>query len=213
MKNCKRSSGSSLTRSNSQKSLTAKLDSHIKNIENERDFFKQEVDTLQRLLKASNHEHQMRARSASRHASPCQNIIATCTTTTSPARRSSFNHKSRRDANVMTSRSTSRTNRTKSTSPCRSGLVVGTTSSRPTSSTRCTVCASKTTGSPIRSSVYKITTSTSPLRGYNDEAKQLRRERDELQALLDKFERHMAEVGDENKLKQLTSQSVVLTYL
>ena len=37
---------------NNPKSLTAKLDSHIKNIENERDFFKQEVDTLQKLLKA-----------------------------------------------------------------------------------------------------------------------------------------------------------------
>ena len=46
---------------NNAKTLTAKLDSHIKNIENERDFYKQEVDTLQKLLKAAQHEFQTRS--------------------------------------------------------------------------------------------------------------------------------------------------------
>ena len=48
------------TRVNGGKSLTAKLDAHIKNIENERDFHKQEVDTLQKLLKAAQHEFHLR---------------------------------------------------------------------------------------------------------------------------------------------------------
>ncbi len=53
--------GSSIqNRANSGKSLTSKLDAHIKNIEHERDFHKQEVETLQKLLKASQHEFHLR---------------------------------------------------------------------------------------------------------------------------------------------------------
>lgn len=47
------------------KSLTAKLDSHIKNIENERDFFKQEVDTLQKALRNANAQCERRSRGLS----------------------------------------------------------------------------------------------------------------------------------------------------
>ena len=60
--------------STSNKSLTAKLDSHIKNIENERDFFKQEVDTLQKLLKSAQHDCQVRSSSANRTSSTRNNF-------------------------------------------------------------------------------------------------------------------------------------------
>jgi len=67
-KNCRRISNTSRT-NNTNKSLTAKLDSLIKNIENERDFFKQEVDTLQKLLKSAQHECLTRSVSTSRTSS------------------------------------------------------------------------------------------------------------------------------------------------
>lgn len=50
-----------------------------------------------------------------------------------------------------------------------------------------------------------ITSSTSPLRSsLNEDARQLRRERDELQVLLDKFEHHMAEI--QSNVKVLTNE-------
>lgn len=53
--------GSSIqNRANNGKSLTAKLDAHIKNIEHERDFHRQEVETLQKLLKAAQHDFHLR---------------------------------------------------------------------------------------------------------------------------------------------------------
>lgn len=67
-KNCRRISNTSRT-NNTNKSLTAKLDSLIKNIENERDFFKQEVDTLQKLLKSAQHECLTRSVSTRRTSS------------------------------------------------------------------------------------------------------------------------------------------------
>ena len=67
-KNNRRISNTSRT-NNTNKSLTAKLDSLIKNIENERDFFKQEVDTLQKLLKSAQHECLTRSVSTSRTSS------------------------------------------------------------------------------------------------------------------------------------------------
>ena len=55
------------SRISANKSLTAKLDHHIKNIENERDSFKQEVDTLQKLLKNTQGECKtLKGRSTSR---------------------------------------------------------------------------------------------------------------------------------------------------
>jgi chromosome segregation ATPase len=51
---------STQNRANNGKSLTAKLDAHIKNIEHERDFHRQEVETLQKLLKAAQHDFHLR---------------------------------------------------------------------------------------------------------------------------------------------------------
>lgn len=172
-----RRSNSSLTRTNSAKSLTAKLDSHIKNIENERDFFKQEVDTLQKLLKSAQHEYQLRSYSSNRlngHRSVSPGHAAN-------GRRSVSNHKSRKDQ--VNGSALNGSKRTKSTSP---GV----------SQTRCSVCAERlSTANRVSpcSTVNKRMPSTSPSRA-NEEINKLRRERDELQTLLDKFERHMAEV-------------------
>ena len=144
---------------NNPKSLTAKLDSHIKNIENERDFFKQEVDTLQKLLKAAQYD--------------CKQICNTSrlneSRSSSNVRLSSSTHRSRKEAIKSPSRN-------KSSSP---------TSGVNNNNQRCYICAGN---------LHKPSTSTSPLRN-TDEVRQLRRERDELQGLLDKFERHMTEVG------------------
>ena len=69
-------------------------------------------------------------------------------------------------------------------------------SSKTTTQLKCCICSGSKLGqSPSR--INKITSSTSPLRSsltMTDDARQLRRERDELQVLLDKFEHHMAEV-------------------
>ncbi|RNA09164.1 hypothetical protein BpHYR1_001033 [Brachionus plicatilis] len=122
-----RRSSSNLQKSNSTKSLNSKLDSHIKNIEGERDFYKQEVATLQKLLKQNE----------------------------APPSRSRSNSPSKR-------------------------------ASQP-NATKCSVCSL----SPIRQQP-------------SAEVKQLKRERDELQQLLDKFERHMSEI--QSNIKVLTSE-------
>lgn len=121
-----RRSNSNLQKSNSTKTLNPKLDSHIKNIESERDFYKQEVSTLQKLLKQND----------------------------------------------------SQANRSRSNSPSKRGLQIN--------GTNCTVC------------------SLSPTRQQSSEVKQLKRERDELQQLLDKFERHMSEI--QSNIKVLTNE-------
>lgn len=121
-----RRSTSNLQKSNSNKNLNPKLDSHIKNIESERDFYKQEVNTLQKLLKQND----------------------------------------------------SQVNRSRSNSPSKRSLQIN--------GTKCTVC------------------SVSPTRQQSSEVKQLKRERDELQQLLDKFERHMSEI--QSNIKVLTSE-------
>ena len=185
LKNCSRAkstSSSNLQRSNSTKSLTAKLDSHIKNIEHERDYFKQEVETLQRLLKSSQ--------------SSGQSItVASCSPTT---RRVSFNHRSRCDDDDA--ENTGSPKRAKSGSP---GLLI--------KSNRCSVCATKCAAtSPTRSSTVLIK-STSPLRQCNEEARQLRKEKEELQCLLEKFERHMAEI--QANVKVVTSERDRVTQL
>ncbi len=132
--------------------MTVKLDSYIKNIESERDFYKKEVDTLNELLKSVNHS------------------------TVSL-------HKSRKETESKMRRSISH-------SP-----VLG--------SNRCTVCHSSVgrnnaspskSPSPIRQqkSILK-----SPSRNHvfdDNELLKVVKERDELKCLLDKFERHMAEV-------------------
>lgn len=134
-------------------SMSAKLDSYIKNIETERDYLKQEVDTLNKLLKATN-------------GSSVRAIISSGVSL-SPSR------KSRKDS----------TSKARSQSP---------------SKTRCTVCSASTNGnarsgskspSPSRKGNFK-----SPSRGTENELIKMTRERDELRALMDKFERHMAEV-------------------
>ncbi|CAF0708300.1 unnamed protein product [Brachionus calyciflorus] len=131
-----RRSTSNLQRSNSSKNLNTKLDSHIKNVESERDFYKQEVSTLQKLLKTS-----------------------------------------QQDTNATRSRSKSPSKRT-------NGLQV--------TSTKCSVCS------------QKLNTSNSPTRQSSNEVKQLKRERDELQNLLDKFEQHMSEI--QSNIKVLTNE-------
>ena len=138
------------------KSLTAKLDSHIKNIENERDFFKQEVDTLQKLLKAAQYDCKQMSHTSRLNESRSSSNV----------RLSTSNHRSRKESLKSPSRN-------KSSSPT-SGV----------NNQRCYICAGN---------LLKSSTSTSPLRN-TDEVRQLRRERDELQGLLDKFERHMSEV-------------------
>ena len=171
----KRSASSSVNRANSTKSLTSKLDSHIKNIENERDYFKQEVETMQKLLKAAQHDHQLRSLSTG------------LTNSSVISQRGSRNSKSRRGSSGAPSRSASpsRILPAKNTSPV-----------------RCSVCAAKLSGKGQN----LAGSSTSPLRSLissSDDAKQLRRERDDLQALLDKFERHMSEVSLSDLIKSL----------
>jgi hypothetical protein len=104
----------------------------------------------------------------------------------SPLRRSLSNHKSRKDQNGSTK------SLAKSISP-----VI---------QTRCSVCSEKISASN-RASPFKSSTgnlkSFSNL-GSNEEVKQLRRERDELKSLLDKFERHMSEI--QANVKILTSE-------
>lgn len=186
--------GGSSTNLANGKSLTSKLDSHIKNIENERDYFKQEVDTLQKLLKTAQHDYKLTSMTNyySSHKSPISQT----------RRRSSSAHRSRKE----TDRSPSKRVASKSRSPS--------TNHNPINGTRCSVCAGPAGASLSSSSSAMPTnietvssravhTSRSPSRvttnitlnnNSNEEIKQLRRERDELQSLLDKFERHMAEV-------------------
>ena len=121
----------------------------------------------------------------------------------SPTRRSVSNHKSRKDQNGLKSY-------TKSTSPSHS-------------QTRCSVCSEKIGSTLNRASPSKASTSnlkfsgagasSSSLQasGNSEEIKQLRRERDELQSLLDKFERHMAEI--QSNVKILTSERDKFSHL
>jgi hypothetical protein len=131
-----------------KKPLPNKLDSYIKNLESERDFYKHEIDTLQDLLKASGQHH---------HQQTLHN-------------NSSINHKSRRD-------SADPSRKSKSISPSK------TAQNLISSQTRCSVCAGKEANAR----------SQSPL-ASTEEFRKLKRERDELKGLLDKFENHMEQV-------------------
>lgn len=163
LKNGKRNGPSSRTRC---KSLTAKLDSHIKNIENERDYFKQEVDSLQKLLRATNIDFKEFVKSQALNRS------------TSRSRRNSF--KSCKEA----TKSPAKTPSNRLTSPSKR---LETTCSGP-------ACC-------FNQVIPKMcSTSTSPVRNlgnHYEEVCQLKRERDELQCLLDKLEIHMTEVFDD----------------
>jgi chromosome segregation ATPase len=162
-----RRSTSNLARTNSSKSLTTKLDSHIKNIENERDYFKQECDTLQKLLKSAPTDSMLRSLSSTRLKDTTNNHRSI---SPSSRRALSTNHRSRRDEDAVSP------NRLFNSS----------------SQTRCSVCASKLSGSNNKLSNNNM----SPSRAKsNDEIMKLRRERDELQKLLDKFEHHMVDVS------------------
>jgi chromosome segregation ATPase len=165
-------------------SLTTKLDAHIKNIENERDFFKQEVDTLQKLLKAI--QAQVAILPTVTPSTSTTTTIIECNSSNSnnnnnnKNRRSPASHSSRRETDNRKSPANSQT--------------------------RCSVCASRinnrsksprSTGGPaVRSSVSvsNIHEAAKAAAGLEHELKQVRRERDELKCLLDKFERHMADV-------------------
>lgn len=104
----------------------------------------------------------------------------------SPLRRSLSNHKSRKDQNGSTK------SFAKSISP-----VI---------QARCSVCSEKISASnrasPLKSSSGNLKSFSNI--GSNEEVKQLRRERDELKSLLDKFERHMSEI--QANVKILTSE-------
>ncbi len=174
-----------MTRSIFKSSLTTKLDSHIKNIENERDYFKQEVETLQKLLKAAQRDYELRSfntcgtansTSTTTHItdynSPCATTSVIVNTNGSKSRASS-NHKSRIEKDKTNVKG-------KSKSP---------------SSSRCTVCANRSSKSPANSNNLRSSSSNLAQNINNEEIKQLKRERDELKSLLDKFERHMSEVS------------------
>ncbi len=123
--------------------LTVKLDSYIKNIESERDFYKKEVDTLNEIFKSS---------------------------------KTLSSHKSRRDVELKFKRSSS--------------------NSPHTDNNRCTVCHSseRNSKSPSPSRQKGILKPTSQVIFDENELIKISKERDELKCLLDKFERHMAEV-------------------
>jgi hypothetical protein len=128
-------------------SLTAKIDAHVKNIENERDFFKKEVDVLNSLLRALN--------DSSTPAATLQ-----LSSSKSPSRRSMTNDIARQSPKTVHCSVCQRSqHHSKSPSPSRQ-----------------------------RKSILKSPT-------HNDELIMVLRERDELKSLLDKFERHMGEVG------------------
>ena len=131
--------------------LTLKLDSYIKNIESERDFYKKEVDTLNELLKSFNRSS--------------KNLTV---------------HKSRKE-------NESKLRRSFSHSPI-------------LNPNRCTVCHSsigrnKNSKSPSPNRQQKaLLQSPSSIKLDDNELVKVLKERDELKCLLDKFERHMAEV-------------------
>ena len=86
----------------------------------------------------------------------------------------------------------------------------------PSFQTRCSVCSDKISSSnrasTLKSSSGNLKTiSSNSGAASNDEVKQLRRERDELKSLLDKFERHMAEI--QANIKILTSERDKLSQL
>lgn len=134
--------------------LTVKLDSYIKNVESERDFYKREVDTLNELLKSLNN---------------------------SPSASNTMPHKSRKEVETLNVR------RSVSRSP-------------GPNTNRCTVCHSSIgrnskTPSPSRHQQKSILKSPSRNSYDENELARVSKERDELKCLLDKFERHMAEVN------------------
>jgi DNA repair exonuclease SbcCD ATPase subunit len=179
-KSGRRSNSSTLTRTNSTKSLTAKLDSHIKNIENERDYFRQEVDTLQKLLKSAHNDHLARSMSATRLKDTTNSQLSYNQRSVSPSRRPlSASHRSRRENDDAIS----------------PGRFNG-----ASSQTRCSVCAIKLSGksSGAASPSGRAASSSGTSRASLEEISKLKRERDELQKLLDKFEHHMVEVRPHN---------------
>jgi hypothetical protein len=212
--NISRPSGSSSS-SAAAKSLTAKLDAHIKNIENERDYFRQEVDTLQTILKATQCETQ-------------QKLFAT--TTMSVVDCDGNNDGKQQQQQQQQRRSGNSTNHSSRHEEIGSAGSISNNRSRSPASksqTRCSVCASRLGSSGGgKNSPSRVTTTTqvttkqqhhhhhhhqtsASVNNINEavrceEIKQLRRERDELKCLLDKFERHMAEI--QSNVKCLTGE-------
>lgn len=128
--------------------LTVRLDSYVKNLESERDFYKKEVDTLNQLLKSVNQ----------------------------PVNINGISHKSNSDSESKFKRSISH-------SPNRGA-------------NRCSVCngSKSKSPSPNRQQQRSILKSPSHANLEDNELGRVLKERDELKSLLDKFERHMAEV-------------------
>jgi centrosomal protein CEP135 len=163
-------------------SLTLKLDAHIKNIETERDYYKQECDVLQKLLKAAQqHDIQL----VSHHGVSGRSGASQ---SPGPRRSLSNSHHSRKES--------------------RSGLGgIGVNRTKSTSPTKCSVCAGRNRSASTRAkspSLASVASQHQQIQQHNDEVKQLRRERDELKALLDKFERHMSDI--QSNVKVLTSE-------
>jgi centrosomal protein CEP135 len=153
-----RRSNYSTTTTTKPKNLTAKLDAHIKNIESERDYFKQEVETLQKILK-NTQEYQLGDINSA---------------------------KPRHNENKVTI-----VNRNNRGSPVRGGG----------GQTKCTVCCGNKQQQPQQQQQQR---SQSRDNRSDEIITQLRRERDELQSLLDNFERHLTEI--QSNVQLLTTE-------
>lgn len=129
------------------KTPPSKLDSYVKNLESERDFYKREIETLQELLKSST--------SSSNGNSGAYNHHNSRAASKSPATRLSSNGRQQK-------------------------------SMSPPSKLRCSVCANRSQSpSPIAQQQQQQAI---------EEIKKLKREKDELKGLLDKFEGYMDQV-------------------
>lgn len=143
-----------------------KLDIYVKNLESERDFYKREIDTLKDLLKATQYECDTFKAKAEVYA-------------TSGSSAYHEYHVSRRESQ----NNTSINKKAKSISPC---------VNMKTTATRCSVCSLRI-ASTSNLNNHELYTDDEKRLNF-EEIRKLRRERDELKALLDKFEKHMEEV-------------------
>jgi hypothetical protein len=145
------------------------LDVYIKNLEGERDFYKNEIETLRELLRATQYE--------------CDNLKSR---QTSPCHHHHSSHTPRKDSFS----SNGGGKKAKSISP--SVNVRSTT----TTTTRCSVCSNRISysNSNLAAELNGLGDSAEQKRAGFEEIRKLKRERDELKVLLDKFEKHMEEV-------------------
>ncbi|CAF1055145.1 unnamed protein product, partial [Didymodactylos carnosus] len=190
-------------------SLPARFDVHLKNVEDERDLYKNEVDTLQKLLDGKFHHRHTSHSPTSRARSSSPQLVT----------RSSPQHR-------LTRKDTA-------TSPIKRSLSASTSPVR--SPTRCTVCGvSRNRVSSVKDSShyenllrnvederdrfkrelnkYKNSSRSSREKDVDDtQLARVLREKDDLQLLLNKFERHMAEI--QGHIKVLTNERDSLSVL